>query len=193
MDDKELVERLLSNDEAAFNYLWDGFYPRFLRFAMTLVHYDQDTAEDLVQEAFTHCLERLDQFEFKSKLSTWLMRIIYYKALHVRRNLGRHVPIIMTDDEGDETNLLDMLRSNGVRQDEALSWKEAMLRYREVLEELKDEERTLWVLRQEEGLSYEQVVEVLGRNENTWRITICRIKEKISDKLAKCGTFIGLL
>jgi RNA polymerase sigma-70 factor, ECF subfamily len=185
MEDRELVQRLLDNDEAAFNYFWETYYPRLLRFAKTLVHYDQDTAEDLTQEIFIHCLEKIDQFEHKSTLSTWLMRILYYKALHVQRKASRHTSLYGEDCEGEEVDMVSQIASHGVSPDQALAWKEAMAHYQEALDTLKDAERTAWVLRQEEGLNYDEIVEVLGKTANTWRISICRTKERIVEMMGK--------
>lgn len=155
-DDSELIRRARRGDARAFGILVERYQRRVLGVALAVVH-NQEDALELAQETFVRAFENLAKFESRSSFSTWLYRIAANLAIDFRRREGRHTII-----RGEEAaNIMERLPSA-----EGDSYKEARRselsdRIREALKELTPEHRAVILLREVEGLSYDEISEVL--------------------------------
>jgi RNA polymerase sigma-70 factor (ECF subfamily) len=164
-DGSQLVDRLRNKDEAAFAILVRRFQARLygLAFAMTL---DREESRDIVQEVFLKAYRSIGTFRGESKLSTWLHRITVNQCLNWKRRwlrrLQRHRPLVEEGDEPSAVNLSD------VRTPEAwLREKQLRRRYRQALQALPDKARAVYVLKELEGRSYEEIAATLRLNRGT--------------------------
>ncbi len=185
MDDRELVERLLAGDEAAYAIFWETYYTRIVRFTLRIVRGDHDAAEDIAQDVFEHCLLKLDQFEFRSKLSSWMMRIAYFKALKALKDGARKVASNVIGTDEVEIDLMDRMASPAPNPHHEAASREAMERYRAALSKLDSEEIAIWTMRKEEGIPYEEMAVILEKSANSLRITVHRIKGCLLEALAE--------
>lgn len=152
----ELIERARKGDSEAFGVLVERYQRRVANVALAVVH-NQDDAIELAQEAFVRAYENLSKFESRSSFSTWLYRITANLAIDFWRREGRHVVLRGEDAE----NEMRRLPSDTGDSFKTASRKELSARLTAALEELTPEHRTVILLREVEGLSYDEISDAL--------------------------------
>lgn len=155
-DEAELIERARKGDKEAFGVLVERYQRRVANVALSVVH-NQDDAIELAQETFVRAYENLPKFESRSSFSTWLYRIAANLAIDFWRREGRHVVLRGEDAE----NEIRRLPSDSGDSFKTASRKELSARLTAALEELTPEHRTVILLREVEGLSYDEISETL--------------------------------
>jgi RNA polymerase sigma-70 factor, ECF subfamily len=155
-DEAELIERAKHGDSQAFGILVERYQRRVIGVALAVVH-NQDDALELAQETFVRAYENLPKFESRSSFSTWLYRIAANLAIDFWRREGRHV-VLRGEDAENELRRIPSERGDSFR---AASRGEISERLSKALEELTPEHRTVILLREVEGLSYDEISEVL--------------------------------
>lgn len=94
--DRQLVQRLLGGDEAAFDAFAEAHFPGLYRFALSRLGHDEGLAQDIVQETLCTAMDRLNAFRGESTLLTWLCGICHFQIrAHFRRQQrhGQHVEV----------------------------------------------------------------------------------------------------
>ena len=171
VDDVELVDAARSGDREAFRALFERYHRRAYSLAFGVVH-NADDALDVVQDAFIKAHRYLDKFEGTSSFYTWLYRIVMNLAIdHLRKHrTSRAVDFsdttVKEDDAavGDEDLVPKVLGGHPGR---ALVDKEIRQRIEAALEELSENHRAVLVMRELEGLSYEEMAQVMGCSKGT--------------------------
>lgn len=156
-DEAELLARATKGDSEAFGVLVERYQRRVANVALSVVH-NQDDAIELAQETFVRAYENLSKFESRSSFSTWLYRIAANLAIDFWRREGRHVVLRGEDAE----NEIRRLPSDTGDSFKTASRKELSARLTAALEELTPEHRTVILLREVEGLSYDEISEALN-------------------------------
>ncbi len=156
-DELELIKRAKSGDRDAFETLVRRYQRRLVGIALALTH-NPDDATELAQEAFVRAYQNLHQFELRSSFSTWLYRIMANLAVDLRRRENRH--LMLRGDEAE--NELRRLPGSGDTAFSRTFGNELKEKLLAALDELTPEHRTVILLREVEGLSYEEISEVLG-------------------------------
>jgi RNA polymerase sigma-70 factor (ECF subfamily) len=155
-DEAELLERARKGDSEAFGVLVERYQRRVANVALAVVH-NQEDALELAQETFVRAYENLDKFESRSSFSTWLYRIAANLAIDFWRREGRHV-VLRGEDAENELRRMPTERGDSYK---AASRSELSARLSKALEELTPEHRAVILLREVEGLSYDEISEVL--------------------------------
>jgi RNA polymerase sigma-70 factor (ECF subfamily) len=155
-DEAELIERSRKGDSEAFGVLVERYQRRVIGVALAVVH-NQDDALELAQETFVRAFENLSKFESRSSFSTWLYRIAANLAIDFWRREGRHV-VLHGEDAEDEISRLPTSRGDSFKE---VSRSELSARLKQALEELTPEHRAVILLREVEGMSYDEISEVL--------------------------------
>ena len=91
LEDRELVRRLLAQDEEAYRYFYGAYRERIYRICVVLLGYQDPDAEDVTQEVFLGALKQMPKFEFRSTLYYWLHRICTYLCYERIRKRKRQV------------------------------------------------------------------------------------------------------
>ena len=170
--DRKLVERARKGDSSAFQELFQHYHRRAFSLAYGMVH-NSDDALDIVQEAFIKAHRYLDKFEGTSSFYTWFYRIVTNLAIdHIRKHKrARHVDfndaIAHLDGEGaaGEDSLLP--RILGQNPGKSLARKEMRRQIGEALEALSDNHRVVLIMREVEGLSYQDMAEIMKCSKGT--------------------------
>jgi RNA polymerase sigma-70 factor (ECF subfamily) len=136
--------------------LVERYQRRVTGVAMAVVH-NQDDAIEIAQEAFVRAHQNLRKFEERSSFSTWLYRIAANLAIDFRRREGRQV--VLRGEEGE--NELGRIPSKTGDSFAEASRGELRRRLSKALDELTPEHRAVILLREVEGLSYDEISEVL--------------------------------
>ena len=155
-NETELLRRAQRGDPQAFGALVERYQRRVVGVAFAVVH-NQDDALELAQETFVRAFENLSKFESRSSFSTWLYRIAANLAIDFRRREGRHT-ILRGEDAENEIQRLPSTRGDSFVE---ASRGELSQRLRDALKELTPEHRAVILLREVEGLSYDEISEVL--------------------------------
>jgi RNA polymerase sigma-70 factor (ECF subfamily) len=187
-DDRDLVRRVQAGDQHAFRMLFERYHRRAYAVAFGVVKNKQD-ALDVVQDGFVKVHRHIDKFQGTSSFYTWLYRIIMNLAIdHVRRRrnakgleyddrVGRH------EDEvaGDGTLLPRILDANPGK---TVIRKELLQRIQTALDELPEYHRAVILLREVEGLSYEEMAEVLEVPKGTIMSRLFHARKKMQALLS---------
>lgn len=172
--DRELVERARAGERAAFDLLVERYQRRLLRLVLRLLR-DQAEAEDVVQETFLRAYRALPRFRGDAAFYTWLYRIALNGARNtILRRRQRAAPA--------PSQLPAPVREIGTPESMLLS-KQVMQTIDAALEALPLELRTAIVLREIEGLSYEEIAQIMECPLGTVRSRIFRAREAIARRL----------
>jgi RNA polymerase sigma-70 factor (ECF subfamily) len=155
-NEAELIRRAKKGDREAFGVLVERYQRRVIGVALAVVH-NQDDAVELAQETFVRAYENLGNFESRSSFSTWLYRIAANLSIDLRRREGRHSMVRGQEAEGE----IDRLRSSTGDAFAEYSRSELNRRLRAALEALTPEHRAVILLREVEGLSYDEISDIL--------------------------------
>lgn len=178
-----LVERVQSGDREAFGLLVSKYQRKLLRLVMRLVR-DPAEAEDVTQEAFIKAYRALPNFRGDSAFYTWLYRIGVNTAKNWLVANGRRMPlmseIVDDDTEGIEEGIL--LRDDAT-PDRVLMSRQIGETVNSAMDALPEDLRTAISLREIEGLSYEEIAQVMDCPIGTVRSRIFRAREAIATRL----------
>ena len=155
-DETELLERARKGDSQAFGALVERYQRRVVGVAQAVVH-NQDDAIELAQETFVRAYENLSKFESRSSFSTWLYRIAANLSIDFRRREGRH-QVLRGEDAEMEINRLPSPRGDSYQESVRT---ELNKRINGALEQLTPEHRAVILLREVEGLSYDEISDML--------------------------------
>ncbi|HVC44987.1 MAG TPA: sigma-70 family RNA polymerase sigma factor [Candidatus Binataceae bacterium] len=155
-DETALLQRARQGDQEAFGALVERYQRRVVGVAQAVVH-NQDDAIELAQETFVRAYENLAKFESRSSFSTWLYRIAANLAIDFRRREGRHL-VLRGEDAENEFQRLPSPRGDSFQE---TARGELNRRINGALGELTPEHRAVILLREVEGLSYDEISDVL--------------------------------
>jgi RNA polymerase sigma-70 factor, ECF subfamily len=155
-DETELLRRARNGDSRAFGALVERYQRRVVGVAMAVVH-NQDDALELAQETFVRAYENIGKFESRSSFSTWLYRIAANIAIDFRRREGRHM-VLRGNEAENELNRLPSKLGDSFNE---VARSELNQRINNALKELTPEHRAVILLREVEGLSYDEISEIL--------------------------------
>jgi RNA polymerase sigma-70 factor (ECF subfamily) len=155
-DEAELIERSRKGDSESFGILVERYQRRVVGVALAVVH-NQDDAIELAQETFIRAFENLSKFESRSSFSTWLYRIAANLAIDFWRREGRHL-VLHGEDADNEISRLPSAHGDSFKE---VSRSELSERLKKALEQLTPEHRAVILLREVEGLSYDEISDVL--------------------------------
>lgn len=185
LDDPTLVTRARAGDSAAFRALVVRYQRKVYAVALGIVK-DPDLAWDVAQEAFVRVHQHLAEFKGESSFSTWVLRIATHLGIDsVRRERTRSKDELEETDEsalaeGGEGILATALGTNP--QETALR-RELAGKITEALGRLPEMHRTILVLRELEGLSYEELAERLGIHKGTVMSRLFHARRKMQELL----------
>ncbi len=182
--DQQLVERVQLGDKRAFDLLVIKYQRRLARLLSRFVR-DPAEVEDIAQETFIKAYRALPSFRGDSAFYTWLYRIGVNTAKNFLVSQGRKQPITVTGfDTEDSENFegANQLRDEDTPESELMG-KQVAQTVNQTLEALPEELRTAITLREIEGLSYEEIADVMNCPIGTVRSRIFRAREAVANKL----------
>jgi len=181
--DQLLVERVQRGDKRAFELLVIKYQRKINRLVSRLVR-DPAEIEDVTQETFIKAYRALAQFRGDSAFYTWLYRIAINSAKNYLAAQGRRAPLIVTKDS-DEVETFE-----AVDRLSDINTPESLLMTRQIgetidraMQALPEELRTAIQLREIEGMSYEDIAEMMNCPIGTVRSRIFRARESIAEQL----------
>jgi len=185
LDDSGLVAAFLAGEGRAFTELVNRYHVRLLNFIYRTIG-DRDRAEDLVQETFVRVYKHLHRFDQSKKFSTWAYTIAGNLAKNELRNRSRN-PLV----------LFQTIRNHWETDHRPLEWEDNTYRpddlfrkrhLREMVEravrQLPEHHRIVFVLREMEGKTYEEISAITGVNLGTVKSRLNRARNNFAQVIA---------
>ncbi len=182
LDDGDVVASFLAGEERAFQELVSRYQSRLLNFIYRTIG-DREKAEDLVQEVFIRVYRHIGRFDRSKKFSTWIYTIASNLAKNELRNRSRN-PLV----------LFQTIKKNWQDEERPLQFEDALSRpddlyrkrhLRELVEEatsrLPEHHRQVFVLRELEGKSYEEIAEITNCNLGTVKSRLNRARNSFAE------------
>jgi RNA polymerase sigma-70 factor (ECF subfamily) len=184
--DSALIERAQRGEVQAFEMLVVKYQRRIERLIGRMVR-DTDLVPDIAQETFIRAYRALAQFRGDSAFYTWLYRIAVNTAKKTLSDLKRDPVItesaLASRNEDDETSPVEHELSHVETPEAVLASREIARTVNTAIDALPDDLRQAIVLREIEGLSYDEIATAMGCPIGTVRSRIFRAREAIAERL----------
>ena len=181
--DHQLVERAQRGDKHAFELLVIKYQRKLARLLSRFIR-DASEVEDVTQEAFIKAYRALPSFRGDSAFYTWLYRIGINTAKNYLVAMGRRAPTVtgVDSEEAEGIEEGDQLRDLNTPENQMMS-RQIAETLNQALQELPEELRTAITLREIDGLSYEEIAQIMNCPIGTVRSRIFRARETIAERL----------
>src|SRR6218665_78161 len=184
--DLQLVERTVAGDQRAYELLVIKYQRRIERLIGRMVR-DTDLVQDIAQETFIRAYRALHQFRGDAQFYTWLYRIAVNSAkkalMEMKRNPVISENALRGNEQEDETSYPGHELTSDETPETVLAAQEVAQAVNAALQDLPEDLRQAVVLREIEGLSYEEIAAAMGCPIGTVRSRIFRARESISAKV----------
>ena len=177
--DDALVPRILAGESALFEHIMRRHNQRLFRTARAILNDDAE-AEDVMQETYTRAFAHLGQFRGEAQLGTWLVRIAVHEAFARVRRRRRLAPL-PPDDDVETLPMPD--RPMPIDPEREANNAELRRLLELAIDELPETYRTVFVLREVEGLSTALTAECLGVSEEVVKTRLSRARLRLRDGL----------
>lgn len=173
---EELIEQSKINDQVAQYRLYQLYAKAMFNVALRMMR-NRETAEDILQEAFTDAFRRLNSFRYESSFGTWLKTIVVNKCLNeIKRKKA-------------DLQFLDEMRSFEGTEEQEERYK-PWLRVEHVktaMEKLPDGSRMIFSLYLLEGYDHREIAQILSISESNSKSQYMRARKKVKDILISMG------
>ena len=186
-EDFILIKAFLAGDNTAFDKLVLNYQNRVFNTCYRILGNYED-ANDSAQDIFVKVFRSLKKFRFRSSFSTWIYRISINTCRNKLRSAGyRHrrttVRLDQPMDQEDGSYSFEIGDERRTPEKE-LDRKEKGLMIQRAIDSLPESQKTVVVLRDIEGLTYEEIVSITGLNPGTVKSKLARARQKLRDKLS---------
>ena len=186
-EEASIVAELKSGSEEAYDWLVARYHQPIYSLVYRILT-DPSDAADTTQEVFLKVFRGMSRFNGQCSLKTWLYRIAIHEASNQRRWWFRHKSKETSmeahdDDNGNSLGLCDTLADPGESPLELLAHEEIRARVENELKQVPEPYRTTVVLRDIEGLSYEEIAEVLQISLGTVKSRLIRGRDALKKRL----------
>lgn len=175
--DQALVRAAAVGDEDAFQVIVDRHGPGMYRYARRLVGGSDNDAAEVTQEAFISAWKNLGGYGGRSSLRTWLFRLVHRRAVDLQR---RRRPTPINDDL-----LSRMVRPAADNPLQEVLDAELMTALQQALDELPWHQRSTWLLREIEGMSYDEIADALAMSVGSVRGHLHRGRRTLAERMAR--------
>jgi RNA polymerase sigma-70 factor, ECF subfamily len=188
-EDRVLIGKAQAGDRTAFRSLVERHQRRAFGIALSLVR-DENDAREIVQDAFLRVHKNLPTFQGSSSFFTWLYRIVTNLSIDLMRKPGRQTADLdesrLELDGAGEADLPLLSRLEGADPVDAIRRREIGARLAAALESLPSYHRAVIVMREIEGLSYEEMAQAIGVSKGTIMSRLFHARHKLQRALADC-------
>ncbi len=185
LSDSEVVQASLDGDPRAFGELVSRYDQRLLNFVYRTIG-DRERAQDLVQETFVRVYRHLERFDQSKKFSTWIYTIASNLAKNELRNRSRN-PLV----------LFQTIKKNWDADHRPLEWEDTQYKpddlfrkrhlrekVEQAVEQLPEHHRIVFVLRELEGKTYDEIADITGCNLGTVKSRLNRARNNFANIIA---------
>lgn len=171
LPDDEVVARVRAGEIALFEIIMRRYNERLYRVARSILHDDRE-AEDVMQDAYVRAYAHLDQYRGDARFATWLTRIGVHEALARARRRDRFVRL----DEAEGSGRWESIARTPASPEDEASNAELRALLHEAIDALPESHRTVFVLRELEGLDTAETAECLEVSPESVRVRLHRAR-----------------
>ena len=185
LDDSGVVAAFLDGEKRAFGELVERYQTRLLNFVYRTTG-DRERAEDLVQETFIRVYRHLHRFDQSKKFSTWVYTIASNLAKNELRNRSRN-PLVLfqTIKKNWDADARPLeWEDNTYRPDDLFRKRHLKSMVENTVDQLPEHHRTVFILREMEGKTYEEIAEITGANLGTVKSRLNRARNNFAQLIA---------
>ncbi len=182
--DAEVMLRVKTGDQAAFNYLVQKYRRPLVSFMYRMAR-NSAAAEDLAQEVFLRVYRSRESYEASAKFTTWLYRIATNLAVNHARDTRHERPevTVSLDEPDEETGTTLELPDANLTAEQAMVRRERMLAIRRKVEALPEQQRLAVIMHKYQQMDYKQIAEVLKKSESATKSLLFRAYETLREQL----------
>lgn len=185
-EDIEIIEKVLSGNTEAYSRIIEKYKQMVFRYAYSKFN-NYDDAEDITQDIFIMVLEALKSFRKESKFSTWLYSIMVNYCKNYRNKARkRRSEVALNGTRGDDDYDIQIVDDRENPENETIL-NDSLRIMREEIKELPADYRDILILRDIQGLSYNEVSEILNINLSNVKVRIHRGRELLKNRLGARG------
>ena len=184
LDENQLLLALRQRDPYAFTQLFDSYSDKIYRLAIGLLE-NADEAEGVVQDTFMRLLERLEQFEGRAKLGTWLYRVSYNLCMD---RLRKRRAMLVLADEADDDGTIPIPAVLCDWRDAPEIWLDSAELAQEMdraISSLPPKLRAVFILREIDGVSTQESAQVLDISVSAAKVRLHRARLLLRELLAE--------
>lgn len=191
MNEEMLVKKAQQGDRAAFEELMDIYFKRIYNIAYRMAG-NADDASDMTQEAMLKLYRNIKSFGGNSRFSTWVYRVATNTCLDELKKIRRHTSYSIDSElETDDGSIAFEIEDSAPTPEQRAEQRELKELVKNAVLRLGDEHKTVIILRDIQGLSYDEIARVLGCSEGTVKSRISRGRAKLKSVLEKDFGFGG--
>lgn len=184
MDEAEIIALAKKGDHKAQSLLVNRYSSRVYNLALRILH-NREEAEDVLQDTFLTVIKKLDMFDGRSSLFTWIYRIATNSALMTLRKKKIRRNNIKSNDFDPEQQQIENLIDWSQDPTMSLDNDEIRKHIENAMNTLKEKYRTVFILRDIEGLSTRETSKVLDITEENVKIRLLRARQTLRAYLSK--------
>lgn len=185
---EQVIRAACEGDQSAFGELYRALYPRIHRLLWGMMGTEPE-AHEVAQEAWVKAWNKRAKFNFNSKYSTWIHRIAVncgLDALRKRKRMrSRFTSIFAGSQNNEQESNVIQYPSSESGPDTRMQSTELGQTIEAAVQALPDDQRTVLVLREYEGYSYEEIAKALGIKEGTVMSRLYHARKKLQSSLSK--------
>ncbi len=191
LSETALIDQCRGGNSSAFEKLVGLYEKKVYNLAFRMVGNHED-ASDIAQEAFLKVYTSLDQFRGESSFSTWLYRVVSNACLDELRRRARHKVVSIDTPVSPEDPSPRQIPSNDPEPGHRIEKAEVRESVQQGIKELPDDHRIILVLRDIQGLSYEEIAQILNMPLGTVKSRLNRARLGLRDRLQGMELFSTL-
>lgn len=176
LSDEQIVQQILEGDTKQFELIMRRHNQRLFRVTFSIVG-ERGEAEEIIQEAYLRAYTKLHQFSGRAAFATWLTKIAVYEALRRRKRRNNVIDIDALPQKNRESSFM-----GGNPETQAFSQELKALLEKTIME-MSDSYRSIFMLREIEGLSTSESADCLGISESTAKVRLHRAKSWLKKRL----------
>lgn len=188
LDEKVLIDNAKKGDLNAFEQLIENYEVKVYNISLQMLKNEED-AKDASQEALIKVYKNLNKFDGRSSFSTWIYRVTVNASLdYIRKKKSHKDHQNLSLDENIEVKE-SVESATEAMPEKTLLQKERTQHIHKAMELLKQEQKTIIVLRDINGLSYKEISEIVGTTEGTVKSRLNRARRKLKELLMDMELF----
>ena len=188
-EENEIVRAVLGGQTDEFEKLVAAYEKQVYHIALKMTGNKED-AFDLSQDTFLKAYRSLGSFRGESSFGTWIYRLAANLCIDFLRKQQRRGKVVSLDDADDSGRPME-LSDLRFEPQSAMEKRELSMQIREGLEKLPPDQRFILILRDIEGLSYQEIADTLKMEPGTVKSRISRARARLAKLLTETGNFFG--
>ncbi len=184
-EDLEVIDKVLSGDFEAYAAIVEKYQDKTFRYVYSKIN-NYDEAMDVTQEIFIMTMEALQSFRRESKFSTWFYSIMVNYCKNYRKKSSRYNLVPMNYSRGDDDFEIQISDERETPEDDVIR-NDSLRIMKEEIDKLPEDYREILLLRDIQGLSYNEIAGILNINLSNVKVRIHRGREFLKNRLYARG------